>query len=182
MENTEKFDKLFRLSKQKLFSVAYLVTKNKEQAEDVLQNSYYKAWKKFDTYDDSKKFINWMTTIVRNTAIDSNRTKHRKENVINLSALDNGTSKQVYQIEDTSANMQKIMNKNDFIREFYELVEAMPEDLRNVITDLIQGESYMDISKKYNINIQAVRAKIHRAKKLLKKTAKNSELSSFYGV
>jgi len=54
-----------------LFGVAFKVVKDEDLAQDVLQESFIKIWKKADTYDASKaKLFTWLFRIVRNTAID----------------------------------------------------------------------------------------------------------------
>ncbi len=72
-----------------LLGVALKVTKNEELAQDVLQESFVKIWKKADTYDPSKaKLFTWLFRITRNTAIDKLRsisTKKEKEVQIDAS-------------------------------------------------------------------------------------------------
>ncbi|NAY92500.1 sigma-70 family RNA polymerase sigma factor [Muricauda sp. JGD-17] len=62
-----------------LFGVAYKVVKDEELAQDVLQESFIKIWKKADTYDASKaKLFTWLFRITRNTAIDKLRSLNNK--------------------------------------------------------------------------------------------------------
>jgi RNA polymerase sigma-70 factor (ECF subfamily) len=184
MEQKEKFDKLYSISKSKLFNIAYSVTKNKEQAEDALQDAYIKAWKHFYEYDENKKFVNWMTTIVRNTAIDFNRTKSRKENTVSLSALTSPTnsSKTIFQIEDKKSNLNTIFEKNEQINDLYELINKLPDDMKNIMIGLASGDSYAEISKNENLAVSSVRAKAHRAKKILRKYSENFHIDANYHV
>ena len=72
-----------------LYGVAYKVLKDEELAQDVLQESFIKIWKKSDSYDASKaKLFTWLFRITRNTAIDklrSVKTKTDKEIQIDVS-------------------------------------------------------------------------------------------------
>ncbi|GLU42446.1 RNA polymerase sigma factor [Allomuricauda sp. NBRC 101325] len=62
-----------------LFGVAYKVVKDEDLAQDVLQESFIKIWKKADTYDASKaKLFTWLFRITRNTAIDKLRSVNNK--------------------------------------------------------------------------------------------------------
>ena len=76
-----------------LLGVAYKVLRNEELAQDVLQESFIKIWKKSDTYDTSKaKLFTWLFRITKNTAIDklrSVKTKSDKEIQINVSDVYN---------------------------------------------------------------------------------------------
>ncbi|MDG1570760.1 sigma-70 family RNA polymerase sigma factor [Robiginitalea sp. M366] len=72
-----------------LYGVALKVVRNEALAQDVLQESFVKIWKKAATYDASKaKLFTWLFRIVRNTAIDKLRslgTKNEKEIQIDVS-------------------------------------------------------------------------------------------------
>ncbi len=62
-----------------LLGVANKVLRNEELAQDVLQESFVKIWKKADTYDPSKaKLFTWLFRITRNTAIDKLRSTNLK--------------------------------------------------------------------------------------------------------
>ncbi|MDC6366022.1 MULTISPECIES: RNA polymerase sigma factor [Flavobacteriaceae] len=62
-----------------LYGVAYKVVKDEELAQDILQESFIKIWKKADSYDASKaKLFTWLFRITRNTAIDKLRSINNK--------------------------------------------------------------------------------------------------------
>lgn len=62
-----------------LYGVAYKVVKDEDLAQDVLQESFIKIWKKADSYDASKaKLFTWLFRITRNTAIDKLRSLSNK--------------------------------------------------------------------------------------------------------
>src|SRR5690606_877642 len=62
-----------------LYGVAYKVVRDEELAQDVVQESFIKIWKKSDSYDPSKaKLFTWLFRITRNTAIDKLRSVNNK--------------------------------------------------------------------------------------------------------
>ncbi|MEH6681909.1 MAG: RNA polymerase sigma factor [Sediminicola sp.] len=62
-----------------LYGVANKVVRNEELAQDILQESFVKIWKKSDSYDPSKaKLFTWLFRITRNTAIDKLRSVNTK--------------------------------------------------------------------------------------------------------
>lgn len=181
MTKKENFVQLFNESKSRLYNVAYGVVKNKELAEDVLQDAYVKAWRKFDEYDSNKKFINWMTTIVTNAGIDQNRSKNRRITAYSLSTPNNvySDSKSEVDFEDKSANIQNYIERKETIAEVKELMNSLPVDLKQIMVYLFEGHSYLDISKMTGSNMSTVRAKAHRAKKILRKNSKSLDLTTF---
>ncbi len=63
-----------------LYGVAYKITNNEIMAQDVLQESFIKVWKKADTYSSEKaRLFTWLFRITRNTAIDKLRSRKVKD-------------------------------------------------------------------------------------------------------
>lgn len=72
-----------------VFSVAYRVLGNEQDAEEVTQDVFMRIWKKAALYDEQKgKFISWLLTMTRRIAIDHLRRKQRASQVENPVSLD----------------------------------------------------------------------------------------------
>ena len=180
----DKFEILFQESKSKLFNIAYGVVGNKEIAEDVLQDAYIKAWREFENYDPNKKFVNWMTTIVRNTGIDANRTRSRHYNTFsidNISSQLSGDKNQITTLDvvDKSADLFDIVEKKELMHEISILINGLPKDLKDVMQPFFEGQSYEEISDLMKLNMSTVRARVHRAKKILRKSSKIEAYATF---
>lgn len=184
MTKKEQFDKLYYNNKSKLFNVAFSVTKNKESAEDVLLDAFVKAWKKFDEYDASKKFINWMTTIVKNTAIDFSRKKSKENNTYSfnnntyININDNKTITSL-DLEDTKFDLYKNFERKESINSLYTTINNLPEDLRIVMIPFFDNFSYDEISESTSLTIATVRARVHKAKKILRETLNYENFANF---
>jgi len=176
MNNQEKFENLFKQSRSKLYSIAYGVSHNKEIAEDILQDAYIKAWRNFSEYDYNKKFENWMTTIIKNVAIDNNRHKSKKINTVSIHNKQTSTSITYVDFEDKSSDLYENDNKKVLMLNLYSEINNLPSDLRDVMQPFSQGYSYMEIAEKTQIPVSNVRARIHRAKQILRK---NMKLATF---
>ena len=87
--NEKAISLLYENYSDTLYGVAYKVVKDEMLAQDVLQESFVKIWKKADSYDPSKaKLFTWLFRITRNTAIDklrSSKTKTDKEIQLDVS-------------------------------------------------------------------------------------------------
>jgi RNA polymerase sigma-70 factor (ECF subfamily) len=99
-----------------LFGIAYKVVKDEELAQDVVQESFVKIWKKSDTYDPAKaKLFTWLFRITRNTAIDKLRslqTKSDKEIQIDVSNVYRiGVDGIRPEFMDVKENLEKIESK-----------------------------------------------------------------------
>ena len=106
-KDDKAFTHIYDMYSKSLFSVINVLMKNKEEAEDVLQEVFVKIWKNIDSYHESKgRFYTWILNIARNTTIDKLRSKNFNNSQKNLTA-DNF----VNQLEDSN----KLVNLVDSI-------------------------------------------------------------------
>jgi RNA polymerase sigma-70 factor (ECF subfamily) len=103
-----------------LLGVANKVVRDEELAQDVLQESFVKIWKKSDTYDPTKaKLFTWLFRITRNTAIDKLRsvnTKSDKEIQIDVSAVYKlGSEEVIPELMDVQDHLDKLDTKYQIV-------------------------------------------------------------------
>ena len=97
-KDEKAFTHIYDMYSKSLFSVINVLMKNREEAEDVLQEVFIKIWKNIDSYNESKgRFYTWMLNIARNSTIDKLRSKNFNNSQKNLTA-DNF----VNQLEDSN--------------------------------------------------------------------------------
>jgi RNA polymerase sigma-70 factor (ECF subfamily) len=177
----EQFTNLFKHCKHKLYNIAYSVVLNKEEAEDVLQDAYIKAWRKFEDFDKSKKFLNWMSAIVKNAAIDHKRSTSKQMQVYSLNAISSNLigdkkSSVSFDVEDKKLDLFDKYEQKEFIQSLNTMINDLPKELKLVMIPFAQGQSYDEIAKTSKLALTTVRARVHRAKKLLR----NSYNSKFF--
>jgi len=105
-----------------LYGVAKKVVRDEELAQDVLQESFIKIWKKSDSYDATKaKLFTWLFRITRNTAIDKLRsvnTKSEKEIQMDVSDVYNlGVDSIKPELMDVRENLGQIEDKYQIVLE-----------------------------------------------------------------
>ncbi|MBC5862906.1 sigma-70 family RNA polymerase sigma factor [Flavobacterium sp. K77] len=108
------FTHLYDMYSKSLFSVINVLVKNREEAEDVLQEVFVKIWKNIDSYNESKgRFYTWILNIARNTSIDKLRSKNFNNSQKNLS-----TDNFVNHFEDSSILSDKVdtIGLNEFVK------------------------------------------------------------------
>ncbi len=119
-QNEKAISLLYEHYGDTLYGVAYKVVKNEQLAQDVLQESFVKIWKKGDSYDSTKaKLFTWLFRITRNTAIDKLRslsTKTDKEIQIDVSNVYNlGVDKIKPEFMDVREHLEKIEPKYQIV-------------------------------------------------------------------
>ncbi len=86
-KDEKAFTHMYDMYSKSLFAVIHVLIKNREEAEDVLQDVFVKIWKNIDTYNESKgRFYTWILNIARNTSIDKLRSKDYNNSQKNLSS------------------------------------------------------------------------------------------------
>lgn len=106
-KDDKAFTILYDMYSKNLYGVIYNLIKDKEEAEDVLQEVFVKIWKNIESYNETKgRFFTWILNIARNTTIDKLRSKGFNNSQKNLSS-DNF----VHLLDDSN----KLTNKIDTI-------------------------------------------------------------------
>ncbi|MCM4169647.1 ECF RNA polymerase sigma factor RpoE [Arenibacter antarcticus] len=141
-----------------LLGVAFKVVRNEELAQDVLQESFLKIWKKSDTYDPSKaKLFTWLFRITRNTAIDKLRsvnTKSDKEIQMDVSDVYKlGTEGLNPELMDIQDNLDKIDSKYQIV------LDAL----------FFQGMTQQEASDELNIPLGTIKSRLKIGLREMKK-------------
>ncbi len=103
-KDDRSFTLLYDNYSKSLYGVIFTLIKDREEAEDVLQEVFIKIWKNIDSYNESKgRLYTWMLNIARNTSIDKLRSKGFNNNQKNLSS-DNF----VHILDDNSKTINQI--------------------------------------------------------------------------
>lgn len=135
------------------------IIKNKELAEEVLQDSFINIWQKIDTYSDAKgKLYTWMYNIARNKALDKIRSKEYSQMSATI-AVEMSHNPE-YSSEET--------NQGDLFAE--DLLKYLkPEQAEIIQLMYFQGYTSEDVSKMRNIPIGTVKSRVRAALKRLRK-------------
>ena len=139
-------------NKEKLFKIAYMYLKNKDDAMDVIHESILKAYRNIDSLKELENIDKWFIRILVNTAIDYIRK-----------------SAKTLLVEDK--DMELLINKSKKEEDgFNLLIENLDEELRLIIVlKYFHGYKIREISEILNIKESQVKNKIHKALNLLRK-------------
>jgi RNA polymerase sigma-70 factor, ECF subfamily len=165
LQKSEKgFSLLYDNYADALFGVIYRITENKEIAEDLLQETFVKIWKKIAMYDEAKgSLYTWMLNIARNTAIDFTRLRRNKFH----KQLVHGD---VWQHEyfETGTGIGNA-NRLDYLS--IKNKAASLDDKYAVIINLIyfEGFTYIEAAKHLKMPLSTVKTRARMALTLLKK-------------
>ena len=147
---------------------------SKEDVEDLTIATFSKAFDKLDSYDDSFAFSTWIKTIASNTLIDFFRKKDQKTISIDLQKEDDDTNN--IDVVDNSLDPEKHLIRKQKNKHITGMVHRLKPHYRElIILRYLDEMSYGEISKKLNMPLGSVKAKLFRARDLLMQILKNNE-------
>jgi len=148
-KDDKAFTILYDMYSKNLYGIIYNLVKDKEEAEDVLQEVFVKIWKNIESYNESKgRFFTWILNIARNTSIDKLRSKGYNNHLKNSSA-DNF----VHLLDDSN----KLNNKIDSIgiREFVKKLK--PKCIKIIDLLFFKGYTQQEASEELEIPLGTVK-------------------------
>jgi RNA polymerase sigma-70 factor (ECF subfamily) len=168
----QEFERLFLRSQRRAYNLAYRLTGNAADAEDVTQDAYVRAWHNFDNYDATRSCEGWLFRIITNRVIDMRRRQKR----VPMYSLDTP----VYGDEDGQPlahefaapdnNPEQIVIGPIMDERLQKALSTLPADYRTAILLCdVEQRSYQEIAVAMQCAIGTVRSRIHRARVMLRK-------------
>ena len=156
-----------------LYTAALRMTRNPADAEDLVQETYLKAYRGFGGFQEGTNLKAWLYKILTNTFINTYRAKKRRPNESDIEDVEElylyhrlGGLEAV--AAGRSAEDQVLGHVTD--AEVKEALESLPEQLRiAVLLGDVEGFSYKEIAEILGIPIGTVMSRLHRGRKALQK-------------
>jgi len=149
------FASLYDATSSKLFGVCLSILKDKQAAEDAVQDTYIKIWSKADQYHtNGMSPMTWVITIARNTSIDLLRT-HRKNH--------NGIDEMPELMDDSNGPEAFSIATGENIRIAQCLEELENEKAEAVRGAYLYGLSYAELAIRFNVPLNTVRSWLRRS-------------------
>jgi len=161
--NQSAYADLVQRHQRFVFTLAMRFTKSREDAEEVAQDCFIKAYRSLNTFKQESKFSTWLYSIVYTTAMTSLRKKR-----VDTSSIDDEET--YIQIENVSSGFDT-NNVDNKSRSFYlnQAIEQLTADDATIITLFYKGEqSLEEIAQTLGIEANSVKVKLFRARQRLK--------------
>ncbi|WP_303316142.1 sigma-70 family RNA polymerase sigma factor [Flavivirga abyssicola] len=159
--DTNAFEVLVERYKDLVFTLTLRMVKNREEAEEVAQDTFIKAYKSLNKFKGDAKFSTWIYKIAYNTSLD--RLKKNKKYFNNV-AIDEFTEHQVKTIDNALDNLED-KEREQSIRD---CIALLPEDDAFLLTlYYFEDQSLEDISKTIGLKPNNLKVKLFRSRKRL---------------
>jgi RNA polymerase sigma-70 factor (ECF subfamily) len=156
-----------------LYTAALRMTRNPADAEDLVQETYLKAYRAFDSFQEGTNLKAWLYRILTNTFINSYRAKKRRPDESDIDDVENlYLYRRLGGLEGASAGRSAEEEVLDHFTEaeVKEAIESLPEQFRMaVLLGDVEGFSYKEIAEILDIPIGTVMSRLHRGRRALQK-------------
>lgn len=154
-----------------LYSAALRMTRSKSDAEDLVQETYLRAYRGYDGFTDGTNLRAWLFRILTNTFINMYRAKQRR-----VQESDLGDIEDLYLYKRISGVDVAARSAEDTLFELFTddevkaALEALPESFRlPVLLADVEEFSYKEIAEMLDIPIGTVMSRLHRGRKAMQK-------------
>ncbi len=153
---------------QALFRFAFKLTGNEEDANDLVQDTYLKAYRFIHSYEKGSNAKAWLFRILKNSFINNYRKVSKQPSKVDYDEAENFLNTGISSHSD-SIDMRQKMFRGLIGDEVSVALNKLPVDFRAVIILCdIEDFTYEEISKIIDIPIGTVRSRLHRARKMLR--------------
>jgi RNA polymerase sigma-70 factor (ECF subfamily) len=156
-----------------LYSAALRMTRNPADAEDLVQETYLKAFRGFGGFEEGTNLKAWLYRILTNTFINRYRAKKRRPEETDFDDVEDFfLYKRMGGLEEARASRSAEDELMDLFpeAEVKDAVESLPENFRlPVLLADVEGFSYKEIAEILDIPIGTVMSRLHRGRKALQK-------------
>jgi len=146
--------------KDKLFRLALRITSNREEAEDIVQDTLIKLWNQRNEWSAIRNMETYSMTVCRNLALDAINKSERHNISLDETAHDQ---------PDTSRMQDEVLMRQQQMDRIRAIIQQLPEKQRTIILLRdIEEKSYQEIAEIMGINLSDVKVNLFRARQTLK--------------
>lgn len=171
--DNQAFDVLVKRYKNRLYSYLLRLLGNEDQAEEIAQETFVKAYMNAEKYRRIARFSTWLYTIATNLVRNYMRNIKRKPKTVSLWFKERGGERIRWRdIEDESRGPDERMEQKDLEQLLQAAIEKIPHRYRNTfVLREINRLSYEEIAATTGLKIGTVRSRINRGRKYFRKAA-----------
>lgn len=150
-----------------LYNYALKMTGDSDDASDLIQETYLKAFRFFDKFEKGTNCKAWLFRIMKNTYINTYRKSTKEPDKVDYEEIEN-FYENIKASNTDSAHLEKDIYDNLLDDDLSEAISSLPEDFRTVVILAdIEGFTYDEIADFIDVPVGTVRSRLHRARKML---------------
>jgi len=154
---------------RQVYTLAFRMVRSGEDAEDVTQETFVRVFRSLARYDPARPFAAWIHTIAARLSIDLIRRRKNRPLSMTLGGTE-GEDERTLDIADPGLGPDEVVSHGEEERNTGALIDSLPPHYRVVVMMRHQQDfSYEEIAEALKLPLGTVKARIHRAREILKK-------------
>lgn len=163
--DAKAFNELLRRYERKIFRLALHITQNREDAEDVLQETFLKAYEHLDQFQGQSKFYTWIVRIAVNQALMKLRKRKSDRSVSLDDTIDTGEDTVAREIAAWDENPEQQYGREELNRILTSAVDGLTPIYRAVfVLRDVDGLSTEETAEALDLSVPAVKSRLLRAR------------------
>ncbi len=167
-----RFNELMRQTHKKVFNMAFRLSGNRADAEDLTQEAYYRAYRSFGDYQGDKPFENWIFRIVSRLFLDLLRSRRRRIQAVSYDApLSTGNHDDTihFDVPDSSGTPETQLMHRSFSDDLQLVLESLTPEQRTLVTLAdVEQVPYAEIAQLMGKPVGTIRSRLHRTHKQMR--------------
>ena len=154
-----------------LYNMAYRLTRNPEDAEDLIQETYFKAYKYYDKFEEGTNLKAWLFRIMKNSFINGYRKKQNQPPESAFSDIEESFENMVSEDAGHIKNPEEEILESVLDEDVQKAIDSLRDDYRMVmlLVDL-EGFSYKEAAEILEVPVGTVMSRLYRGRRILEQT------------
>jgi len=159
------FEQLLKRYDRNVFRIANHITQNREDAEDVVQDAFLKAYQKLDQFQGNSKFYTWLVRIAVNEALMKLRNRKASKTVSIDEDVETDEGFVPREVTDWSPNPEQLYKQAELGDILEKTIQGLPSGFRTVfVLRDVEGLSTEETAEALGLSIPAVKSRLLRAR------------------
>jgi len=170
------YEGLVRRYQSRVHGMVYNMTSHKQDAEDIVQTIFVKAYRALGSFGGRSSFSTWLYRIAMNTTLNHLQRRKRRQGEMSLDDLDEGAERDPAYVELVARESPvRDISLTELQKKLNAALQTLSEEHRSVVVlHDVQGLPHDEIAKALGVNVGTVRSRLFYARQLLQ-----AELAEF---
>lgn len=163
--DTAAFEQLVRQYDRQIFRIAQHITQNREDAEDIVQDAFLKAYQKLDQFQGNSKFYTWLVRIAVNESLMRLRKRRTAKTVSIDEDIETEDGSMPRDLADWSPNPEQMYGQSELAEILRKTVQGLPPGFRTVfVLRDVENLSTEETAETLGLSVPAVKSRLLRAR------------------
>jgi RNA polymerase sigma-70 factor, ECF subfamily len=162
------FTELYSVYSRRLYKTILTITKNPEDAEDALQDTFLRAHLALRAFEGRSNIYSWLTRIAINSALMLLRRRRARPEILFDAQPDAQTETPYFEVKDSAPDPEQVYHLRQLRMRMLRAIRNLDSRLRTPLQlQMAKGSSIREIGQELNISEAAVKTRLHRARRRL---------------